>query len=175
MAIAAAYDPRIEYVARRHITVAGKTYQQGDVVPRKGVPEHEYHTMFARRKIVLPSQGAAAPARANSADKGEEIEPITAPEGGIRPKAKGWFAVFHGGVLVRNVRGEEAANALLAELRGEAVAPPHQAAPETPQDEPGESDEAPAPAPAPEAPEAPAPLEEVIDTPVDAAHPGKGE
>jgi len=127
MALPAVYDPRVVYVARRHITVAGKEYKQGEPVPRAGVDERDYHQMFARRKIVPPYDVApsapdnAAPSAPSAENSGKEEETITDPAGGLVPKAKGWFAVWHGGKLIRNVRGEAAANALLAELRGEST------------------------------------------------------
>lgn len=151
MAFPAPYDPRVVYVARRHITVAGKEYKQGERVPRDGVSERDYHMMFARRKIVLPYDDAPSAPAASSAPNGntdtassaetkkEEVR-IDAPEGGLVPGAKGWFAVWHGGKFIRNVRGEAAANTLLAELRGEATEPedaPAVTPSETPQDADG--------------------------------------
>lgn len=135
------YDSGTEYVARRHISVAGVTYAQGDVVPRAGVTERVYKRLFATRRIVLNDEkmltrGTAAAAQIGAAvseaprarpQQAAQTKPvddvrIDDPAGGTVAKAKGWVQVWHGGELVKTVRGQEAADALLAELRGD-VAP----------------------------------------------------
>lgn len=130
---AAVYDPRVTYVARRHITIGGRIYRQGDTVPRDGISERDYRGMFEKRKLVTaydtPVAVAAVPtldqrnghangANANANGNGhmaDGVMPQPTPESGIVAGAKGWFSVYHGGKLVRRVRGEPAARQVLAD------------------------------------------------------------
>lgn len=144
------FDETGDYTARRHMTISGVTFNQGEYIPKIFIPAHKFRVWVDTRTIVLDRTGEARRRYEAAVKSGEvqEKQPLvsSAPEadqpskaapvskamvaeipedakqsGCIQLNARGWCNVYFGGNLEK-VRGEGAAlENLKAKMKADGI------------------------------------------------------